>query len=251
MKSAMGFPFSMLAAGLAVTTAAVDAAELLSLDGQVRPSLRAFVNDGQQPVEDSTTFQMDFDADRATLRDGIFWSDTSIAEVNLGQSFGMVQATTTVEASEQHFEFRQYISASGSIATNDLMQIDFFDRASFDIRFDTPTPVDITIRLATIDPPIDQRLTAQVFLAENAGTELRYDAGDFGSVQEFSVRTTIDPLEYVSMDFNSLVSFALVDGFPSATLGGLELYGSVTVVPAPGATLCLSAFGLLAARRRR
>jgi hypothetical protein len=204
-------------------------------------------------ADDFGEARLDANIDRDSLASGVFWSDLSEAEVDLGPTSGRIASDATFEASSQFFSYRQSVSALGRVAEGDQLGGGFEANGNILVSFDAPTLVDIVIRLEVAEPLIGDDASAFIRLSGidgQAPIRLVYNGGDPAGIQEFAIRTTIDSPRAVSFDFDTDLSLNPAQGFP-VEFASIEFFGSITVVPTPGAAAMLALGGLIAARRRR
>ncbi|GEM_PF-2853185 len=243
----------MLAAGLAAMPAAggIPGISRISGSADLQFDVGGFRN--SIDADDSGDARLSLNTDGDALPGGLFWSDLSEVEVDLGPTAGRISSDAAFEASDQFFSYSQFVSGSGSVAQGDQFGGNYNGRANFFVSFDAPTLVDIVIRLESTGPLIGDGVSASVRVSGIAGQgpiELQYNDGEPAGVQEFSIRTTIDSPRAVIFDMNADLNLNPDQGFP-VSYGGIELFGSITVVPTPGAAALLSLGGLVAGRRRR
>lgn len=255
MHSTICIPASILTSALIALPAAAGVSEpgISSVSGSADIQFDITGFRGGLDANDFGEAQLNISTDNDALPGGLFWSDQSNAEVNLGPTSGRIASDAAFEASDQFFSYTQSVSGSGSIADGDQLGGNYSGRANFFVSFDAPTLVDIVIRLSATDPLIGNGAIASVRISGIAGQgpiELRYDNGDPAGIQEFSIRTTIDSPRAVIFDFDADLNLNPDQGFP-VEYAGIELFGSINVVPTPGAAATLALGGLIAARRRR
>jgi len=187
------------------------------------------------------------------LPGGLFWSDTSVVEVDLGPTAGRIRSEAMFAASDQTFSYSQLVSGSGSVAEGDQFAGNYDGMANFFVNFDEPTLVDIVIRLTATGPFVGDGTHASVQVSGIGGQgpiTLEFTDGNPAGVQEFTIRTTIDSPRALIFDFDANLDLNPDQGFPTE-IGEIILFGSVSVVPGSGSLALLGACGLLAARRRR
>lgn len=255
MHSTIRISASILAAGFVALPAAAGVSDpgISSINGSADLQFDVTGFRAGLSADDFGEARLDVNTDNDSLPGGLFWSDQSEVEVDLGPTAGLISSDAAFEASDLFFSYTQSVSGSGSIADGDQLGGNYSGRANFFVTFDAPTLVDIVIRLSATDPLIGDGAGASVRLSGIDGQgpiELRYDNGDPAGIQEFSIRTTIDSPRAVIFDFDADLSLNPDQGFP-VEFAGIELFGSINVVPGPGATLLLATGGLLTTRRRR
>lgn len=255
MSSMIRIPVSILASTLFALPAAagISGSGISSINGTTDIELDVGGSRAGLFALDFDEAELNVSARDDDLPGGLLWSDISQAGVYLGPTAGLISANTEFQASDQFFSYRQSVSASGSVAEGDQLAGNYRGRADFFVLFDAPTLVDIVIRLEVSEPLMINDASAFVRVSGIDGqgpVDLEFNHGDPAGIQEFSIRTTTNPQRGVSFDFITDLGLNPDQGFP-IEFGGIELFGSITVVPTPGALLILSAAGILAARRRR